>query len=417
MSPESGRMTGTLIEEARAIKDALLEVQYEVREVADETESRLSADIRERLGYTEAPAVITDDLIDTRIQSSTLVITPRALANVLPLSAKSAETVRDSRKRIAEIMFADDGRLVVVAGPCSIHDPEVALEYAAWIKEKRAQYGEDLEIVMRAYMEKPRTELGWKGLVYDPDLDDSNDINLGLVMERMLVCQITNMGVPIAMERLNANTPQYVNGMVSNDTIGARNTTDQKAREYASGTSSPVGFKNTPEGSVEAAVSAVVSANAPHTFHGMDMSGMPMQVTTTGNDMAYVILRGDQQGPNYSGEQITRTRESLRARGLSETIMIDASHGNSRKDYRKQLEVIEDVGRQISLGELSIRGVMIESNLVEGNQKLEDVADLAELEYGKSITDACVGLAETNTMFSLLAKAVRARRQFILEQK
>jgi 3-deoxy-7-phosphoheptulonate synthase len=259
---------------------------------------------------------------------------------------------------------------------------------------------------MRAYMEKPRTELGWKGFIYDPLLDESDDINLGVAATRMLTCQITELGVPIAMERLNALTPQYVNALVAYDTIGARNTTDQKSREYASATSSPVGFKNTPEGSIEAAAQAVVSANGGHAFLGMGMDGTPNQINSTGNSTAHIILRGAADGPNYSAEHIAKTKQILAAKGLKQSIVVDASHGNSRKQASQQKVVIADICRQVSGGEPAICGVMIESNLVAGQQKLGDPAALI---YGQSITDECVGLAETTEMLAMLAKASQAR--------
>jgi 3-deoxy-7-phosphoheptulonate synthase len=222
----------------------------------------------------------------------------------------------------------------------------------------------------------------------------------------MLSCQITDSGVPIAMERLNALTPQYVNALVAYDTIGARNTTDQKSREYASGTSSPVGFKNTPEGSIEAAIQAVVSANGGHAFLGMGMNGAPNQINSTGNSTAHVVLRGNANGPNYSAEHIAETKQMLEKKGLIQSIIVDASHGNSGKKASRQKEVITDISQQVSSGETAICGVMIESNLVEGNQKLGDPKDLV---YGKSITDECVGIVETEAMLGVLAGASSAR--------
>ncbi len=261
---------------------------------------------------------------------------------------------------------------------------------------------------MRAYMEKPRSELGWKGFIYDPLLDESDDINLGVVATRMLSCMITDSGVPIAMERLNALTPQYVNALVAYDVIGARTTTDQKSREYASATSSPVGFKNTPEGSVTAAVQAIVSAAGSHSFLGMDLNGLPIQVKSKGNPTGHVILRGDADGPNYSPEHIAATKEKLAKKDLVESIVVDASHGNSGKKAVNQIKVIEGVCDQVANGEEAIIGVMVESNLVAGNQKLGDPKDL---KYGCSITDECVDVDETADMLAKLAAAVEKRRQ------
>ncbi len=406
MSPETTPQLNP-IHEAERIKDSLLRIQERAAEVAEQTELQLLENVREDLGYKPTTEINEDDIVDTRIAEKTPVLTPKALAQVLPVTEESANTTRKSRSSIEAILSSKDDRLVAIVGPCSIHDAESALEYASWLYEQREFHKDNLEIVMRAYMAKPRTELGWKGFEYDPRLDDSNDINLGIVLSRMLSCQITNLGMPIAMERLNANTPQYFNGLVAYDAIGARNTTDQKAREYASGTSSPVGFKNTPEGSIQAAAEAVVAANAPHDFLGMNMQGTPMQVTTTGNVMAHIILRGSQEGPNYFPAQVEAAKNILRDKNLLEAILIDAAHANSNKDFRKQAEVISNVSHQIALGEVAIKGVMIESNLVEGSQSLDDQKNLV---YGQSITDGCVGLAETEKMLNLLSDAVNLRR-------
>jgi 3-deoxy-7-phosphoheptulonate synthase len=406
MSPETTPQLNP-IHEAERIKDSLLRIQERAAAVAEQTELQLLENVREDLGYKPTTEINEDDIVDTRIAEKTPVLTPKALAQVLPVTEESANTTRKSRSSIEAILSSKDDRLVAIVGPCSIHDAESALEYASWLYEQREFHKDNLEIVMRAYMAKPRTELGWKGFEYDPRLDDSNDINLGIVLSRMLSCQITNLGMPIAMERLNANTPQYFNGLVAYDAIGARNTTDQKAREYASGTSSPVGFKNTPEGSIQAAAEAVVAANAPHDFLGMNMQGTPMQVTTTGNVMAHIILRGSQEGPNYFPAQVEAAKNILRDKKLLEAILIDAAHANSNKDFRKQAEVISNVSHQIALGEVAIKGVMIESNLVEGSQSLDDQKNLV---YGQSITDGCVGLAETEKMLNLLSDAVNLRR-------
>lgn len=412
MAPEQGTMNTNFLDEAVRIKNALMVVQGVVQHAAEITEAELLANIRDELGYVVPDLVDTTDLIDTNIASTTMVITPRVLAAVLPITKNSAETTRASRQNIVEILTDKSDRLAVVIGPCSLHDPDAALQYATWVKTMREKYGNNLEIVMRAYMEKPRTELGWKGLIYDPRLNDSCDINLGVVAARMLACQITDMGVPIAMERLNANTPQYVNGLVSYDTIGARNTTDQKSREYASGTSSPVGFKNTPEGSVGSAAEAVITARAPHTFLGTHMGGVSMQVKTLGNEAAHIILRGDQHGPNFGTVQIARAKELLRSKGLKEVIGVDASHGNSYKNPLLQLEVVQELSRQIALGELAIRLVMIESNLVGGKQdhKAKLLAG-EELTFGQSITDGCADLADSEQMLGILAESTAKKRE------
>jgi 3-deoxy-7-phosphoheptulonate synthase len=398
----------TILDEAAKVKDVLLKVQAETKELTGKTETDLLERTRQSLGYKESAdsAQVKQALIDTRVASKTPVITPEMLSYVIPVSNTSAQTTETSRKAIENILKHEDNRLLVVVGPCSIHDPKAAIEYAEKVKKWIEKYSDNLEIVMRAYMEKPRTELGWKGFVYDPLLDESNDINLGVTATRMISCQITNMGVPIAMERLNALTPQYVNALVAYDVIGARNTTDQKSREYASGTSSPVGFKNTPDGDIESTAQAVVSAMHGHAFLGMGMDGAPNQINSKGNETAHIILRGDNNGPNYSEEHITKVKEVLKSKNLQESIIVDASHGNSGKKASQENVVIADVSQQVATGETAICGVMIESNLVEGNQKLDKPEDLI---YGKSITDECAGLDVTEAMLATLSDAADKR--------
>jgi len=404
-----------LIEESKRIKRALLSVEAEARQAAKSSRTAQTKDLRDKLGYSAAETANTDQLVDNRIASKVSVITPDVLAEALPLTKKSAVTTDQSRQNITKILAKKDDRLIVIVGPCSIHNPESALEYAQKIVKWRQQYGDSLEIIMRSYMEKPRTEKGWKGLVYDPLLDESDDINLGLVLTRLLSYRITDLGVPIAMERLNALTPQYLNGLVAYDTIGARNTTDQKSREYASGTSSPVGFKNTPEGSVLVAVQAIIAAKAPHAFLGMSTGGVVSQINTTGNPTGHVILRGDKDGPNYSADHIANLKALLSKHELAESILVDASHGNSGKQAAKQPGVVADVARQVASGEAAICGVIIESNLVAGSQNLKNTdgtpKSASELTYGQSITDDCVGLADTDAMLANLAQAAQTRRQ------
>jgi 3-deoxy-7-phosphoheptulonate synthase len=262
---------------------------------------------------------------------------------------------------------------------------------------------------MRTYTEKPRTEVDWKGFAYDPFLDGSSRISVGLVATRMLMCGITALGVPVAAEPLNALTPQYVDGLVTYNGVGARNVTDQTARERVSGFSSVVGFKNSPEGSIDAAVQAVLTARAPHDFLGVDHHGVSAQLSTTGNDTGHVILRGDRHGPNYSAAHIAATTRTLAARGLPEVVVVDASHGNSQKDHLRQIDVVADLAGQIAGGQHAIRGVMVESNLVAGRQDL-DRRHPERLEHGRSVTDACVDLATTEQLLAELAGAVRARR-------
>jgi 3-deoxy-7-phosphoheptulonate synthase len=394
---------------AQRIADHLLDVQRRVNEQIDATQSELLPEVRRQLGSEEPEPVDLPGLTNTRIVGLDVVVTPEAVATVLPLSAASAGTTRAGRRAVAEIVKGDDGRLAVIAGPCSIHDPAATLEYAGFLCRMRDQFSDDLEIVMRTYTEKPRTEVDWKGFAYDPYLDGSNNISVGLIATRMLMGRITAMGVPVAAEPLNALTPQYVDGLVTYNGVGARNVTDQTARERVSGFSAVVGFKNSPEGSIEAAIQAVIAARAPHEFLGVDRHGMTAQLSTTGNETGHVILRGDKHGPNYSAAHIADTKAKLAARGLPEAIVVDASHGNSQKNHLRQLDVVHDLAGQIAAGEQAIRGVMLESHLVAGRQDLDQRHPDA-LEYGKSVTDACVDLDMTAAMLDELAGAARARR-------
>ncbi|TFV69919.1 3-deoxy-7-phosphoheptulonate synthase [Blastococcus sp. CT_GayMR19] len=372
-------------------------------------QSNLLPEVRRQLGSLDPEPVDLSDLTNTRIVGLDVVVTPEAVATVLPLSAASAATTRAGRRAVTDIVRGADGRLAVIAGPCSIHDPAATLEYAGFLREMRERHGGDLEIVMRTYTEKPRTEVDWKGFAYDPYLDGSNNISVGLIATRMIMGRITAMGVPVAAEPLNALSPQYVDGLVTYNGVGARNVTDQTARERVSGFSAVVGFKNSPEGSIEAAIQAVVAARAPHEFLGVDRHGMTAQLSTTGNETAHVILRGDKNGPNYSATHIADTKAKLSERGLPSVVVVDASHGNSQKNHLRQLDVVHDLSGQIAGGETAIRGVMLESNLVAGRQDL-DHQHPGALVYGQSVTDACVDLDMTAAMLDDLAGAARTRR-------
>lgn len=398
-----------LLDVAARIADHLLDVQRRINRQIDAMHAELLPGVREELGLPDTETVDVGGLMNARIAGMSIVVTPEAVASVVPLSAESAATTRTGRAVMSDIVGQADDRLAVIAGPCSIHDPAATLEYADFLRRMRERHGEDLEIVMRTYTEKPRTEVDWKGFAYDPYLDGSNRISVGLVATRMIMSRITGMGVPVAAEPLNALTPQYVNGLVTYNGVGARNVTDQTARERVSGFSAVVGFKNSPEGSIDAAISAVIAARARHEFLGVDRHGISAQLSTTGNETGHVILRGDKDGPNYSAAHVAETRAKLRARGLPEVLVVDASHGNSQKNHLRQIDVVHDLAGQIAGGETAIRGVMIESNLVAGRQDLDQEHPDA-LEYGKSVTDACVDLATTEALFEELAKASRARR-------
>ncbi|WP_235495163.1 3-deoxy-7-phosphoheptulonate synthase [Geodermatophilus sp. Leaf369] len=375
----------------------------------DAAHAELLPAVQAAMGVDDGTAVEPGDLVDARITGASVVVTPAAVAAVVPLTAASAATTRAGRRATAAVLRGEDHRLAVIAGPCSIHDPVAALEYAAFLVAMRERHGGDLEILMRTYTEKPRTEVDWKGFAYDPFLDGSSRISVGLVATRMLMAEITALGVPVAAEPLNALTPQYVDGLVTYAGVGARNVTDQTARERVSGFSSVVGFKNSPEGSIDVAVSAVISARAAHEFLGVDRHGVSAQLSTTGNDTGHVILRGDAAGPNYSAAHVADTRRRLAARGLPEVLVVDASHGNSQKDHRRQADVVRDLAGQVAGGETAIRGVMIESNLVAGRQDL-DRTQPGGLVYGQSVTDACVDLPTTEALLADLAAAARTRR-------
>ena len=347
--------------------------------------------------------------MNARITGLSVVVTPAAVASVVPLSAASVATTRAARRAVTDIVPGADDRLAVIAGPCSIHDPAAALEYAGFLARMRERHGADLEILMRTYTEKPRTEVDWKGFAYDPFLDGSSRISVGLVATRMLMCRITALGVPVAAEPLNALTPQYVNGLVTYNGVGARNVTDQTARERVSGFSSVVGFKNSPEGSIDAAIQAVVAARAPHEFLGVDPHGVSAQLSTTGNDTGHVILRGDKAGPNYSAAHIAATTAKLAARGLPEVVVVDASHGNSQKNHLRQIDVVRDLAGQIAGGE---RGDPRRDGGEQPRRRPAGPGPAAPraAEYGCSVTDACVDLDTTEAMLAELAAAARARR-------
>jgi 3-deoxy-7-phosphoheptulonate synthase len=398
-----------LLDVASEIADRLLDLQGRINRQIEATQAEFLPALARELGQEDAGPVDLTGLVNTRIAGLSTVVTPEAVATLVPLRARSAGTTRAARRALTDIVTGADGRLAVIAGPCSIHDPAAAVEYAGFVARMRERHGDDLEILMRTYTEKPRTEVDWKGFAYDPFLDGSNRISVGLVATRMLMCRITALGVPVAAEPLNALTPQYVNGLVTYNGVGARNVTDQTARERVSGFSAVVGFKNSPEGSIDAAVQAVISARAPHEFLGVDQHGVSAQLSTTGNDTGHVILRGDKDGPNYSAAHIAATRRKLAARGLPEVVVVDASHGNSGKDHRRQPGVVHDLAGQIAAGEQAIRGVMLESHLVAGRQDL-DQRRPGELAYGVSVTDSCVDLGTTEAMLEELAAATRARR-------
>lgn len=353
-------------------------------------------------------SIPTDDL---RIASLKQLIAPVILMDQLPITDEIAELVAQSRHQAEAILKGKDDRLLVVVGPCSIHDPEAALEYAARLKEYAETVKDDLFLVMRVYFEKPRTTVGWKGLINDPGLDDTYNINRGLHVARKLLLDLAAMGVPAGNEFLDTITPQYYADLVSWGAIGARTTESQVHRELASGLSMPVGFKNGTGGNIQIALDAIKASAQPHRFLSVTKSGDTAIVETTGNDTCHVILRGGASGPNFDSESVRATKKKLEEAGLSVQLMVDCSHANSQKDFRKQPEVAADLGAQVAGGENAVASIMIESHLEEGNQKMDD---LSSLKYGVSVTDACVGWDTTVEMLDGLAKAVRMRRSTYL---
>ncbi len=347
----------------------------------------------------------TDDL---RITGLNPLISPAVLAYYLPATDKASELVATVRNEAAAILRGEDDRLLAIVGPCSIHDPEAALEYAAKLKEEAKRVEKDLLVIMRVYFEKPRTTVGWKGLINDPNLDDSFDINQGLRIARGLLLDLANMGVAAGTEFLDTISPQYFADLITWGAIGARTTESQIHRELASGLSMPVGFKNGTGGSIQIALDAIQSSSRPHHFLSVTKQGVSAIVSTAGNDTCHLILRGGKTGPNYDQAAVESAATMLREQGLPETVMIDCSHGNSMKDFRNQPMVARDIAHQIAAGSRVITSVMIESNLVEGNQKL--VADRSKLTRGQSVTDACIGWEDTLETLEGLAEAVRKRR-------
>ncbi len=342
---------------------------------------------------------------DLRISGRQEVISASSLLNKQPISDISAETVFSARKEFSDILNKKNNRLAVVVGPCSIHDTEAAMEYANLLSEEKKNLNDELLIIMRVYFEKPRTTIGWKGLINDPDLDNSFNIDKGLSVSRQLLRDINDLGMPAGTEFLDVITPQYLADLISWGAIGARTTESQVHRELASGSSCPIGFKNATNGGIQVAADAIGSALNPHKFLSVTKEGKAAIFSSSGNKDCHVILRGGKD-PNYKKEYIDQTSEILKTNNLEDSIMVDMSHGNSSKQHKKQIEVCEDVASQIKAGESRITGVMIESNLEEGNQKADDLDNLV---YGKSITDACINWQDTKDCLNKLAESVNTR--------
>ncbi|KAG0373574.1 3-deoxy-7-phosphoheptulonate synthase [Mortierella sp. AD032] len=342
---------------------------------------------------------------DLRVSGYSPLLPPQIIQEELPMSDVSRKVVSLARQQAAKILRGEDDRLIVIVGPCSIHDPKAALEYAALLKPLADELSGEILVIMRAYFEKPRTTVGWKGLINDPDIDGTFQINKGLRIARGLLCQLTDMGIPL----LDTISPQFLADLISWGAIGARTTESQLHRELASGVSFPLGFKNGTDGNITIAVDAIRAASQPHHFLGVTKQGLAAITKTRGNELCHLILRGGNGGPNYEQEHIATVRAGLVKAKLPEVIMVDCSHGNSRKQHRNQISVSADLANQIRNGDKSIVGLMIESNLVEGRQ---DVGPEGRdgLTYGQSITDACVEWVDTEKMLRDLAEAVRVRR-------
>ncbi len=345
----------------------------------------------------------TDDL---RIEKTNELISPEQLIADIGVSERAAETVDNARRAIHNILRGEDDRLLAIVGPCSIHDPDAARDYAAKLKREAEAVANEVFVVMRVYFEKPRTTVGWKGLINDPDLNGTFQINKGLHLARQLLADLAEMGLPAGTEYLDLISPQYYADLVSWGAIGARTTESQTHRELASGLSCPVGFKNATDGDIQVAIDAINSASQPHNFLSVTKQGRSAIFQTAGNEDCHIILRGGKH-PNYDMFSVDDAGAMLAKAGLPARIMIDASHANSRKIPARQIDVASDIATQVARGSDSIFGIMLESNLVEGRQ---NVVDGQELTYGQSITDACISWDDTSSLLEELATAVRLRR-------
>ena len=345
-------------------------------------------------------------LENLNVEQQEVLITPEQLKARLPVSEDVREAVNGYRETVRNIVDRKDPRLLVVVGPCSIHDVDAAKEYAQRLKGLSDEIADQVFVVMRAYFEKPRSTVGWKGLINDPHLDDSFKVAEGLHIGRQLLLELSQMGLPLATEALDPITPQYMQDLISWSAIGARTTESQTHREMASGLSCPVGFKNGTDGSLGVAINALESVASPHRFLGISPTGQVSVVQTKGNAHGHVVLRGGSSGPNYSPEHIQACESALENLGLTQSIMVDCSHANSNKDHRQQRNVVDSVIQQIAAGNRSITGLMIESHLHEGNQSINNPDGL---NYGVSITDACINWEETDSLLRQLAEQLAAR--------
>ena len=341
---------------------------------------------------------------NTRIVEKFDLITPNDVISEYPLTDEISKLVYGTRNEASQILHGKDDRVIVVCGPCSIHDPESALEYAHLLKDAKDSFQANLLIIMRVYFEKPRTTVGWKGLINDPDINESYDANKGLMLARKILRDITAMGLPVGTEFLDPISPQFVADLISWGAIGARTAESQSHRELASGLSCPIGIKNGTTGALKPAIDGIQAANHPHVFFSNTKDGRVSIYKTSGNSDSHIILRGGKE-PNFSSDAIQQTLAALVEADVNDSIMVDASHGNSQKQFKKQIDVVNDLAEQISAGNQSLRGLMLESHLVEGNQSITE-----NLTYGQSITDACMNWDDTLNCLNIISEAVQKRR-------
>jgi len=338
------------------------------------------------------------EIFDVNVREITPIFSPRELITSLPGSPRTRDTVLAARRQLQQILDGKDPRLIAIVGPCSIHDPKAGLEYASRLAQLARRIQDRIFLVMRVYFEKPRTSIGWKGLIHDPHLNGSFDMATGLRIAREFLLKVNELGLPAATEFVDTSTPQYIADLVSWAAIGARTAESQTHRQMASGLSMPVGFKNGTGGTIQLAVDAIVAAQYPHSFLGIDYEGRNSQVVTKGNPWGHLVLRGGARGPNYDAQSVAYAIDLLKKAGVRPNLIIDCSHGNSGKDHTKQPIVFRDVMQQRLAGNKHIVGIMLESHLFPGNQKLE--GDPTKLKYGVSITDACIGWEETEALLT-----------------
>ena len=351
---------------------------------------------------------------DLHVVENRPLLSPNQILEQLPLTETAAALVARTRDRIRNIMHNEDRRLLVIVGPCSVHDVEAAYDYAQKLVKLREKFSDQIEVVMRVYFEKPRTSIGWKGLINDPHLDGSYDINEGLRLARKLLLDLAEMGLPAGTELLDPITPQYIADVIAWTAIGARTTESQTHREMASGLSMPIGFKNNTNGSLDAAANAMLAASQPHHFLGINQGGHASIVSTTGNADGHLVLRGGKQGPNYETASVEAAAAVLAKQNLNPRVMVDCSHANANKDHTRQVLVLESLAKQVAEGSQHLIGAMIESHLIAGKQSIPK--DLNDLTYGQSITDACVDIETTAAMLEMLAAAVEQSESVTVSQ-